>query len=113
MAFKCSADNVVKFQEMGWQNLYYTLAWCSGMYISWFGSHAFFRFENGKLNTASWWKGYPNHPLYAEHKLYYLLQLAFWIHMVFVTVRSAHCVPAARLLHRLRHCVAADARAAH
>ena len=75
----CRPENLVKFNEMGWQCLYYSTAWISGV---------FFYFENGSLARTHWWKDYPNHPLYAEHKLYYLLQLAFWIHMVFVTVRG-------------------------
>ena len=84
----CRPENLVKFNEMGWQCLYYSTAWISGVYLSCFSRFAFFYFENGSLARTHWWKDYPNHPLYAEHKLYYLLQLAFWIHMVFVTVRG-------------------------
>lgn len=69
-------------QENMWAFLYYTVAWTTGLLV-WMQSPAW-------KNLEAVWVGYPHLYVPALAKLYYLLQLAFWIHMVFVTVIEVH-----------------------
>lgn len=68
---------VPKFMEQGWTTLYYSWAFLTGftiMYIEW-GFH-----------SDAWWTSYPNNIHSFQLKSYYLIQLSFWLHMIFVTL---------------------------
>lgn len=72
------AGDTHKYCEMGWQFVWYTTAWVSG----WTLANA----EWDIWDLRALWQGYPHDKLTPGMKLYYLAQLAFWLHMIFVTV---------------------------
>jgi hypothetical protein len=86
-----------KFAENGWQVLYYGTAFVTGFSIQygtdwWFGGMS--RLGGPDDWDANLWKGYggvnPASPFWNFHsyrmKTYYLMQLAFWFSMIFVTL---------------------------
>jgi len=83
-----------KFAEQAWQIMYYGTAWCSGAYIlthtpgwDW-------------ANMESYRIGYPHRDLLMITKLYYLLQLAFWLSQIVVTlIEKVGCEVASAVCH--------------
>lgn len=76
-AFDVSAKLTPKFMEQGWTASYYTWAFCTGLYIM--------TTEWG-FSTDDYWTSYPHIMHTGIMKAYYLVQLSFWIHMIFVTI---------------------------
>jgi len=86
-----------KFAENGWQVLYYGTAFCTGFSIQ-YGTDWWFGGMSNLGGPDDWnenlWKGYgginPASPFWDHHsflvKTYYLMQLAFWFSMIFVTL---------------------------
>lgn len=75
------ADDAHKFAEMGWQLLWYASAEVAGFAIA--------TSEWDLFDTTQLWIGYPHNRMTLAMKLYYLTQLSFWLHMIFVTVLEA------------------------
>jgi len=70
---------VTRFAEQGWSVVYYTASWAVGTYIM---HHAPYRYL---IDTSSFYQGYPHgEALDRLNKLYYLLQVAFWIQQLIV-----------------------------
>ncbi len=63
--------------------IYYSISWTCGGYLV--TTAPFFPF-----NTQWIWDNYPHIQLPLEEKAFYLCQMAFWIHMVFVTIVEEH-----------------------
>ena len=69
----------IKFKQQGWVFLYYGTAFTWGL-SEIVGSNYWF-------DTASLWRGYPHTAsMTGSFKMYFISQIAFWIHMVFVTL---------------------------
>ena len=74
---------VHKFAEQGWSAAFYIASWCVGTYIllqsKWFP----FDFK--------WiWENYPFVDLSYLEKVFYLWELAYWSHMILVTLVEEH-----------------------
>jgi len=67
---------VQKVQEAGWQFLYYASFVSFGLYA--------IKDEPYFFDSRYFWIGYPHIEITYKLKVYYLLQFAFWFHMVFV-----------------------------
>eukprot|EP00747_Dinoflagellata_sp_TGD_P165338 gnl/TRDRNA2_/TRDRNA2_186476_c0_seq1.p1 gnl/TRDRNA2_/TRDRNA2_186476_c0~~gnl/TRDRNA2_/TRDRNA2_186476_c0_seq1.p1 ORF type:complete len:366 (+),score=69.87 gnl/TRDRNA2_/TRDRNA2_186476_c0_seq1:119-1216(+) len=79
LILRCGPDNVQKFEQQAWVFVYYCMAFSWGL-SECYGSPYWF-------NTAELYRGVPqNMDMSASFKLYYLFQMAFWFHMVFVTL---------------------------
>eukprot|EP01043_Picozoa_sp_COSAG02_P058924 COSAG02_NODE_7417_length_3024_cov_7.548511_1_plen_190_part_10 len=75
---KPGADRI-KFKQQGWVLVYYTTAFTWGL-SEIVGSSYWF-------DTAALWRGYPHTAaMNVSFKMYFISQIAFWIHMVFVTL---------------------------
>jgi len=72
-----SAKLTPKFMEQGWTALYYSWAFLSGFAIMW---------TEWGFKSEAWWTSYPNNVHSFQLKFYYLVQLSFWLHMIFVTL---------------------------
>jgi len=83
-------DEVHKFAESGWQLIYYAAAWGTGCSIQYNSSWWFGVFGGREDWGEELWRGYPQNQHTSAMKLYYLLQLAFWLHMIFITVIEKH-----------------------
>jgi acyl-CoA-dependent ceramide synthase len=69
----------IKFKQQGWVLAYYSTAFMWGL-SEIMGSSYW-------MDTAALWRGYPHTAsMSPSFKLYFVCQLAFWIHMVFVTL---------------------------
>lgn len=74
-----SGSDSIKFKQQGWVLVYYSSAFAWGL-SEILGSSYW-------LDTAALWRGYPHTAsMTASFKMYFISQLAFWIHMVFVTL---------------------------
>jgi len=60
---------VIRFAEQGWQSTYYLCQWSLGLYIHY---HL----------PSNLWAGYPHIPLAGVVKLYYLMQISLYLHLV-------------------------------
>lgn len=69
--------SVMRFAEQGYQWLYFSIYWSYGAYVH-------FQFPHSPWKLDYLWIGYPHIPLAAPVKLYYITQLAFWLHSVLV-----------------------------
>jgi acyl-CoA-dependent ceramide synthase len=77
--FQMEAKETMKFKQQGWVFLYYLTAWCWGFYEYYHSTYWF--------DTTEMWLGYPHTAsMTVSVKLYFLFQMAFWFHMVFVTL---------------------------
>lgn len=65
-----------KFADQGWLAFYYTLAFTSGLLI--------LMEQDWGFSVDGLWQGYPHRELSLVFKTYYLLQLAYCIHQLFV-----------------------------
>ena len=75
---------VHKFAENGWQVIYYACAFCTGLSIQFGTDWWFFGEPDWNENL---WRGYGGEVLHRPVvKAYYLIQLAFWVSMIFVTL---------------------------
>jgi len=74
--FKIKGSKVRKVQEAGWQFLYYASFVSFGLYA--------IHDEPYFFDARYFWIGYPHIQITYKLKIYYLLQNAFWFHMVFV-----------------------------
>jgi len=70
-------NSILKFMDQGWSAVYYSWAFFTGLYIM--------STEWG-FSSSAWWNAYPYKDHTPQLKAYYLIQLSFWIHMMFVTV---------------------------
>ena len=74
-----AGGDAIKFRQQGWVFVYYTTAFCWGL-SEIVGSAYWF-------DTAALWRGYPHTAAMSPtFKLYFVAQLSFWFHMVFVTL---------------------------
>lgn len=64
-----------RFAEQGWMFSYYIVFWSVGMHIMYHSPHW--------LNTSFYWIDYPHLTMTKQMKMYYLMQLAFWIQQVY------------------------------
>ncbi|KAE9410444.1 longevity assurance proteins LAG1/LAC1 [Gymnopus androsaceus JB14] len=69
--------SVFRFAEQGWPIVYYPLQWAFGLYI-----HN--NLPTKLLDPVDVWANYPHIPLAAPIKIYYLSQLAFYVHQVLI-----------------------------
>ncbi|KAI9508148.1 longevity assurance proteins LAG1/LAC1 [Russula earlei] len=60
---------VLRFAEQGWQAIYYIWQWSLGIYIHYY-------------LPSDLWTGYPHNPLAGIVKLYYLMQISLYVHLV-------------------------------
>ncbi|KAF2279605.1 longevity assurance proteins LAG1/LAC1 [Westerdykella ornata] len=67
---------LVRFKEQAWLVMYCTCSWSLGMYLMY---HSEFWF-----NLNGLWKGWPFREVTSLHKVYYLLQWAFYIQQIIV-----------------------------
>jgi acyl-CoA-dependent ceramide synthase len=71
--------DTIKFKQQGWVLAYYSTAFAWGLSEIVGASYWF--------DTAALWRGYPHTAaMTASFKMYFISQIAFWIHMVFVTL---------------------------
>ncbi|KAN0126571.1 longevity assurance proteins LAG1/LAC1 [Russula decolorans] len=61
--------SVVRFAEQGWQVVYYSWQWSLGVYIHYY-------------LPSSLWAGYPHIHLPGIIKVYYLMQMSLYVHLV-------------------------------
>ncbi|KAJ2083620.1 Sphingosine N-acyltransferase lag1 [Coemansia sp. RSA 988] len=73
-----SAHKLTRFGEQGWLAIYYTLSNAAGLYVMYNGPHW--------MNSRGFWEGYPegHRQMSALMKTYYLMQMGFWFHQIFV-----------------------------
>jgi len=71
------SHSVRRFAEQGWSLVYYTLQWGFGLYV-----HR--NLPTRVLDPADVWIAYPHLALAAPVKIYYLTQLAFYLHQMLV-----------------------------
>ncbi|KAG1052142.1 hypothetical protein G6F43_005698 [Rhizopus delemar] len=64
-----------RYGEQGWMLASYLVFWPMGIWIMYQGPHW--------MNTAHYWIDYPHLLMTKQMKMYYLMQLAFWIHQVY------------------------------
>ncbi|KAG0915018.1 hypothetical protein G6F33_003718 [Rhizopus arrhizus] len=64
-----------RYAEQGWMFSYYIIFWLIGMWIMYNAPHW--------MNTAHYWIDYPHLMMSKQMKMYYLLQLAFWIQQMY------------------------------
>ncbi|KAJ3764121.1 TLC domain-containing protein [Lentinula raphanica] len=69
--------SVLRFAEQGWSVVYYTLQWGFGLYV-----HR--NLPTKLLDPVAAWIGYPHVALAAPVKIYYLSQLAFYLHQMLI-----------------------------
>ncbi|KAJ3994204.1 TLC domain-containing protein [Lentinula boryana] len=69
--------SVLRFAEQGWSVVYYTLQWGFGLYV-----HR--NLPTKLLDPVDSWIGYPHVALAAPVKIYYLTQLAFYLHQMLI-----------------------------
>ncbi|KAJ4466545.1 TLC domain-containing protein [Lentinula aciculospora] len=69
--------SVLRFAEQGWSVVYYTLQWGFGLYI-------YKNLPTKVLDPVDAWIGYPHIALAAPVKIYYLSQLAFYLHQMLI-----------------------------
>lgn len=62
-----------KFKEQAWLSVYYLISWTSGFYLYYYSEYYF--------NLDYVYYGYP-HYLSGSFKIYYLVQLGFWIQQI-------------------------------
>ncbi|KJA30026.1 hypothetical protein HYPSUDRAFT_32065 [Hypholoma sublateritium FD-334 SS-4] len=68
---------VIRFAEQGWSVVYYSIQWSFGIYIH-------FKLPTRVLDPIDLWLGYPHIPISSAVKLYYLTQLAFYLHQILI-----------------------------
>lgn len=64
-----------RYAEQGWAFSCYIVFWTVGMCIMYAGPHW--------MNTAHYWIDYPHVAISKSMKMYYLMQLAFWVHQIY------------------------------
>ncbi|KAJ4482721.1 TLC domain-containing protein [Lentinula lateritia] len=69
--------SVLRFAEQGWSVVYYTLQWGFGLYV-------YRNLPTRVLDPVDAWIGYPHVALAAPVKIYYLTQLAFYLHQMLI-----------------------------
>ncbi|KAG2237855.1 hypothetical protein INT48_002156 [Thamnidium elegans] len=74
--FKVPVKKYQRFAEQSWAFIYYTFAFCFGIYVMkdspwWFDSSYF-------------WRDYPVYDFSKAFKYYYLIQFAYWLQQIFV-----------------------------
>eukprot|EP00929_Paragymnodinium_shiwhaense_P099847 TRINITY_DN61747_c0_g1_i1.p1 TRINITY_DN61747_c0_g1~~TRINITY_DN61747_c0_g1_i1.p1 ORF type:complete len:345 (+),score=72.67 TRINITY_DN61747_c0_g1_i1:137-1171(+) len=71
--------NVTKFKQASWVFVYYVIAFSWGLYEFYYSVYW--------LDVKAMFQGYPQTAaMTASYKLYFLFQIGFWFHMVFVTL---------------------------
>ena len=79
-----------KFCESSWQCLWYSLAFCWGCRVQ-YSSSFWFGPLGGRADwRESLWADYPQALHTFDMKVYYLVQLSFWLHMIVVTLVEVH-----------------------
>lgn len=68
---------VIRFAEQGWSVIYYTLAWCYGLYVH-------INLPTKLSDPTDLWLNYPHIPLAGPVKFYYLIEAAFYLHQVLI-----------------------------
>ncbi|KAJ1719407.1 Sphingosine N-acyltransferase lag1 [Coemansia erecta] len=73
-----SSRKVTRFAEQGWQTIFYIVSNSAGLYVMSQNPHW--------MNTAGYWTNYPegHRQMSALMKSYYLVQMGFWLHQIFV-----------------------------
>lgn len=74
--FKMGSKAKTRYAEQSWAFLYPTASFFYGMYLYYHSSYW------GNLDNV--YMGWPHNKMSFEFKLYYLLQIAFWIQLIFV-----------------------------
>lgn len=86
---------VIRFAEQGWSVVYYSIQWSFGIVRRVFSScsrsslltplqYIHFKLPTRVLDPIDLWLGYPHIPIPAAVKLYYLTQLAFYLHQILI-----------------------------
>ncbi|KAI8053475.1 TLC domain-containing protein, partial [Syncephalis plumigaleata] len=65
-----------RFKEQGYQCVYYLISWSSGMYIMYNSPYWF--------DTRHFWINYPHRDYTWHSKTYYLMSLAYTLHLIYV-----------------------------
>ncbi|KIW76218.1 hypothetical protein Z517_10964 [Fonsecaea pedrosoi CBS 271.37] len=66
----------VRFAEQAWILCYYTLSWCTGMYIMYNSDYW--------LDLRALWRTWPDREMKGMEKWYYLVQFGFWLQQIVV-----------------------------
>ncbi|KAJ6599117.1 TLC domain-containing protein [Mycena vulgaris] len=69
--------SVLRFAEQGWSAFYYPLQWAFGLYVNYYLPTRIFE-------PTDLWLNYPHIPIAAPVKIYYLTQMAFYMHQVLI-----------------------------
>jgi len=69
--------SVLRFAEQGWSFVYYTIQWSYGFYL-------YCHLPTQLFNLTDLWRDSPHAPIAGPVKFYYLAQLAFYLHQVFI-----------------------------
>ena len=85
---------VIRFAEQGWSVVYYSIQWSFGIvrrviFLSLASPSTLLQYVHFKLPTRvldpiDLWLGYPHIPIPAAVKIYYLTQLAFYLHQILI-----------------------------
>jgi very-long-chain ceramide synthase len=66
----------VRFAEQAWIVVYYTISWCTGIYIIYNSDYW--------LNLRALWRTWPDREMEGIAKWYYLVQFGFWLQQIAV-----------------------------
>ncbi|KAL4081824.1 TLC domain-containing protein [Scleroderma yunnanense] len=69
--------SVLRFAEQGWAAIYYFIQFSYGIYV-------YSQLPTRVLDPTDLWVNYPHIPLAGALKFYYLSQIAFYLHQVFI-----------------------------
>lgn len=84
---KMKASQLYKYKDMGFQLIWYTISWIASVYY-------LYTLTDKKFDLDLMWKG-QNYPTESQNphissifgfKLFYLFELAFWLHMILITM---------------------------